>query len=133
MTFTDDRGHEETLTSEATDAVAAAPVVTDEPEVVWSAQMTVKHYGYGDVGAASPELFTNETGSLDVAWLWYSARKRELYLDLMDSFPDAAGSTLHLDDVSLPFQVGRSSTSFTFTGVDISWTDGQVVAVSVVR
>ncbi len=127
VSFTDDRGNLETLTSTAT------ATVTGDPEVVWSVTMKVKHYGYGDVGASDSELFTNETGGLKVAWLWYSARNRELHLSFMNPVPNAAESTLRLDDKSLAFQVGSSSTAFTFTGVDISWTEDQVVAVSIVR
>ena len=77
----------------------------------------------------SPEA----AGGLEVAWLWYSKRKRETYLSFQNPVPDAAESTLRLDDVSLPFPVESSSTAFTFTDIDISWTDGQVVAVSIVR
>ena len=132
VTFTDDRGHAETLTSAATAAVAAATVVEDVPRVVWSVEMTVKDYN-GDVGASRPELFSNETGDLGVVWLWYSTSNRELHLAFMNPVPDAAESTLHLGDVSLAFPAEGSSTAFTFTDVDISWTDGQVVAVSIVR
>ena len=131
VSFTDDRGHAETLTSAATAAVAAA--APGAPEAVWSVEMTVKHYGYGDVGAASPELFSNETGGLEVVWLWYSEREREIYLSFLNPVPAREESTLRLDDVSLPFPVESSSTAFTFADVDISWTEGQVVAVSIVR
>ncbi len=131
VTFTDDRGHTETLTSAATSAVAAVP--PDVPQVIWSVQMTVKDYGYRDMGASDPEFFSNETGSLEVVWLWYSERERELYLSFLNPVPDREESTLRLDDVSLSFPVESSSTAFTFTGVDISWTEGQVVAVSIVR
>ena len=71
VAFTDDRGHTETLTSTATPAVAAVP--PDEPQVIWSVQMTVKDYGHRDMGASDPEYFSNETGDLDVVWLWYSS------------------------------------------------------------
>ena len=87
----------------------------------------------GDVGASRPELFSNETGDLGVVWLWYSTSNRELHLAFMNPVPDAAESTLRLDDVSLPFPVESSSTAFTFTDIDISWADGQVIAVSIVR
>ena len=131
VSFTDDRGHAETLTSAATAAVAAS--APGAPEAVWSVEMTVKHYGYGDVGAVSPELFSNETGGLEVVWLWYSEREREIYLSFLNPVPDRGESTLRLDDVSLPFPVESSSTAFTFTDVDISWTEGQEVAASIVR
>ena len=95
--------------------------------------MTVVHFGYGDVGGNSPDHFSNETGNLEVVWLWFPERKRELELSFLNPVPGAAESVLRLDDVTLPFPVDSSSTAFTFTDVDISWTEGQVVAVSIVQ
>ena len=132
VTFTDDAGNDESVTSEATGAVEAA--VAGAPAPVWSVEMTVVHFGHGDVGAATADLFSNETGSLSIVWLWYSARNRELHLDFTGPVADAEELTLHLDDVALAFPAGSSGRpSFTFSDVDISWTEGQTVAVSVVR
>lgn len=42
--------------------------------------------------------------------------------------------TLRLDNITLSFPAGSSGkTIFTFKDVDISWTERQVVAVSIVR
>ena len=65
--------------------------------------------------------------------LWFPERKRELELAFSNPVPGAAESVLRLDDVTLRFPVESSSTAFTFTDVDISWTEGQVVAVSIVQ
>ena len=59
VSFTDDAGSEETLTSAATVAVAVA-AAADGP--VWSAEMSVVDYGTGGIGAARADLFSNETG-----------------------------------------------------------------------
>ena len=50
---------------------------------MWPLDMTVVHYGYEDVGAASSEIFNNEIGRRNVVWHWYSARKREIQLTFM--------------------------------------------------
>ena len=73
VSFTDDADNEETLTSAATAAVAAAGPV-------WSAEMSVVDYGTGSIGASSADLFSNEGGSagLQVRWLWYHTPSREL-------------------------------------------------------
>ena len=107
--------------------------VLDGSEVVWSVEMTVKHRGYWNVGAAGPELFSNEAGSPHVVWLWCSKRNRELDLAFTGPVADPEESPLRLDDVSLPFQVESSVTAFAFTDVDISSTEGQVVAVNIVQ
>ena len=119
VSFTDDEGNAETLTS-------ATPV--------WSVEMTVVHYGRGDVGAISADLFSNETGNINIVWLWYSERLRELYLIFGDAVTEAEELTLQVDDLSLGFPEGSSGrSSHTFTDVDISWTDSQTVMVSIVR
>ena len=56
VSFTDDRGNEESLTSAATAAVASRGVV-------WSADMLVVDYKTGAIGADSPDLFSNFAGS----------------------------------------------------------------------
>ena len=127
VSFTDDAGYAEALTSAATGTVAT------ELPTVWSVDMTVTDFGNGDLGANSPDLFSNETGDLDVVWLWYSSRNREIHLSFSGLVLNAAESTLKLDDVSLPFPAGSSGTAFTFTDVDISWTHGQSVAARIVR
>ena len=126
VSFTDDRDHAEELTSAATAAVAAAPV--------WSVEMTVADYGGGDVGAISANLFSNETGSLHIQSLWYSGSLRRLYLSFREAVTEAEALTLQIGDLSLAFPEDSSGDAgFTFRDVDISWTAGQTVAVSIVR
>ena len=132
VSFTDDEGNAETLTSAATTAVAAG--VTSVVAPVWSMEMEVVDYGDGDVGAAIADRFSNDRGSLTVVWLWYSTRNRELHLAFTGPVADAEELRLQIDNVSLAFPEGSSGApNFTFRNVDISWTDGQVVAVSIFR
>ncbi len=126
VSFTDDRGHAETLTSAPTAAVAAAPV--------WSVEMTVVNFGGGDKGATSAEQFSNETGSYHIQWLWYSRSSRQLHLSFMEAVADADDLTLMVGDLSLAFPERSSNNSgFTFSDVDLSWSAGQKVMVSLLR
>ena len=84
------------------------------------------------MNADIPDSSTMKRAALDVVWLWYSKRKREIHLSFMNPMPDAAEFTLRFDDVPLPLQVDRSSTSLTFTNVDISSAKSQVVVASIV-
>ncbi len=122
VTFTDDAGNAETLNSSATQAVV---------NPIWSVQMTVRDFGGGDVGANSPEMFSNETGSMRIKWLWYSGSARRLHLAFGDVVTEREHLTLYVGNIALTFPSGDSG--FTFTNIDISWTAGQVVEVSIVR
>ena len=76
VSFTDDAGNQESLTSAATASVA--PV----SPVVWSADMSVVDLGNGTIGAVSSDLFSNVGGSADLQakWLWHYAPGRHLRL-----------------------------------------------------
>ena len=129
VSFTDDDGYPETLTSASTAAVG-----TDPFGLLWSADMTVADYGNGSLGAYNDDtLFSNVTGSLQlqVKWLWYYEPERKLYLGFKEPIADTEDWILHLDDLVLEFPNGDSS--FAFRNVDVSWTDGQVVKVAMVR
>ena len=114
----------------------AAPVTsTSTAEVtVWSADMTVVEYGSGAIGAGSADLFSNQTGDagLRAKWLWYDPAARKLKLGFDDGLDDAESLTLHLGGVSVGFpEDSGGDSSFTLEDVDISWTDGETVAVRV--
>ena len=124
--FADDSDNDETLTSNATAAVAAA-----EEDVIWSVQMTMKDYGNGSVGADSADLFSNEKGSLRIKWLWNYEPLGNLYLVFEDAVDDTEYLTLRFGDHSLSFPSGDAS--FKFTDVDVSWEAGQTLAVWIVQ
>ena len=129
VSFTDDHGYSESVTSAATAAVSASAV-----ETLWSGEMTVANYGNSSLGAYLDDtLFANVTSSiqLQIKWLWYLESERKLYL----AFRAPAGSTgnwmLHIDDTELDFPSGDFS--FVFRNVDVTWTEGQIVNVKIVR
>ena len=129
VSFTDDHGYSESVTSTATAAVTANPV-----ETLWSAEMTVADYGSGSLGAYNDDtLFSNVTNSiqLQVKWLWYLESERKLYLAFRAPAAGTQDWTLHIDDQALDFPSGDSN--FVFRNVDVSWTDGQIVNVKIVR
>ena len=129
VTFTDDRGKEETLTSAET-----APVAPWAP--LWSADMSVVEYTSVSIGAAGADLFTNigGTGNLQIQSLWYYTPDREIRLQFNEPIADAENLTLEVGDLTLPFPEDRSGhNSFRWPGVDVQWTDGQTVPARVIR
>ena len=152
VSFTDGGDTEETLTSAATQTVAAAPedCATDRPGAEWCTQMTVvsvrqstgTRYGYS---LASPAH-----GSLDKPAIVHGATTYDVHgLWIWDA--DGGGS----DTVTVDFQTGRvpHGTAFDFGGTtfaaasnfehpsddtryrwprpaDFAWLDGQTVTVS---
>ena len=127
VSFTDDAGHQESLTSAATGSVA--PV----SPVVWSADMSVVDLGNGTIGAVSSDLFSNEGGSaeLQAKWLSYYTPGRDLRLAFTEEVPGEEELTLQIGDVALTVQAGDST--FTWNDVDIDWEDGQIIPVRIVR
>ena len=125
VSFTDDAGNQESLTSAATDSVAPSPLV-------WSADMSVVDLGNGAIGATRSDLFSNEGGSanLQAKWLWYYTPGRYLRLAFTEIVPGAEELTLQIGDVSLTLQAGDSN--FTWDDVDVDWEDGQVIRARVV-
>ncbi len=128
VSFTDDRGHDESRTSAATGTIQAS---ADTP--IWSAVMTVRDFGRGDKGAASSSRFSDESGEFRISRLWHSSSRRELYLAFQEHITEYQNLTLHVGDLELAFQERAGDFSFTFTGVDVTWTDGQTVNVSITR
>ena len=126
VSFTDDAGHQESLTSAATASVAPGS------PVVWSADMSVVDLGNGTIGAVSSDLFSDEGGSADLQakWLWHYAPGRHLRLAFTDVVPGAEELTLQIGDAALTFQAGDSA--FTWNDVDVDWEDGQIIPVRIV-
>ena len=141
VSFTDDRGHEETLTSAATGPVlAASPPQEPEPPgdetLVWSADMTVVDYETGAIGAGSADLFANQVSADNhrAKWLWAYTPDRQVYLSLQTFIRDTEGLVLYIGGLALPF--GDASglySDFTWDGVDVDWQDGQTLAARIAR
>ena len=111
-----------------------APSVSAADVTIWSADMTVVEYGPRSIGAGTADQFSNQMGRADLRakWLWYDPVARTLKLGFDDSLDDAEELTLHMGGVSVGFpdNTGGNS-SFSLENVDISWTDGETVAVRV--
>ena len=147
VSFTDDHGYPESLTSTATAAVGASPVDPVDPvdpvepvepvepvDTLWSGEMTVADYGNASLGAYNDDtLFSNVTSSiqLQVKWLWYLGPARKLYLAFRAPVAGTADWTLHIDEQALEFPSGDSN--FVFRNVDLSWTANQIVNVTIAR
>ena len=134
VSFPDDAGNPETLTSIATDAVG--PQYDDAEEApMWSADMLVVEYTGVSIGAATADLFSNIGGSggLQVRSLWSYTLGRDLRLAFTDGVPGAAEYTLQVGDLALAFPAGSSGqSSFKWTDVDVDWEDGHTIPVSIV-
>ena len=130
VSFTDDWGEGETLTSAAILAVANW-VAQDRP--IWSADMTVRDLGNGSIGVFDANLFSNQQGSagLQAKWLWYYTPTRKLRLAFTDEVPDTEDLTLQVGDVALSLQGGEAS--FSWEDVDVDWEDGQISPARIVR
>ena len=129
VSFTDGDGYSESVTSVATAAVTATAV-----ETLWSGEMTVADYGNSSLGAYLDDtLFSNVTSSiqLQIKWLWYLESERKLYLAFRAPAGDTTNWILHIDGMALDFPSGDFS--FVFRNVDVSWTEGQIVNVKIVR
>ena len=138
MSFTDDAGNQESLTSAATEAVAPQSdnTVADEAVPVWSADMLVVEYSSVSIGAASADLFSNVGGSAghQVKSLWSYTLGRDLRLAFTDGVPGAEDMTLQVGDLALAFPAGSSGeSSFKWTDVDVDWEDGQTISVRIVQ
>ena len=137
VSFTDDAGNQESLTSAATEAVAPQSdnTVADEAVPVWSADMLVVEYSSVSIGAASADLFSNVGGSAghQVKSLWSYTLGRDLRLAFTDGVPGAEDMTLQVGDLALAFPAGSSGeSSFKWPDVDVDWEDGQTLPVRIV-
>ena len=130
VSFEDDVGNDESLTSLPTAAVARSADGT-----VWSADMLVVEYTEIFIGAATADLFSNIGGSsnLQIKSLWSYVPDQDLRLAFTDTFDDAEDHTLIVGDLTLEFPAGSSGEqSFKWTNVGPDWEDGQTTSVSIV-
>ena len=137
VSFTDDAGYEEALTSGPAGPVAPRPdsPLADGESPLWFADMLVVEYTEVSIGAASPDLFSNQGGSagLQAIRLWHFAPDRELYLAFTGPIPGDDDLTLLVGDLTLAFSAGVSGDSaFTWKDVDVDWEDGQTIVVRIV-
>ena len=112
----------------------AAPSVSAGDVTIWSADMTVVEYGPRSIGAGTAAQFSNEQGraGLRAKRLWYDPTERKLRIGFDDGLDDAELLTLHMGAVSVGFPANSGGdSSFTLENVDVSWTDGETVAVRV--
>ncbi len=140
VSFTDDAGNEESLTSAATAAVEAAigqlPELPAGSTILWSADMTVVDYGAGSVGAGSADLFANQVSAdnHEAQWLWSYTPGRQVDLSLLTAIMDTEDLVLHIGDLELPFaDASGSFSNFTWYGVDVDWGDGQTLPARIAR
>ena len=101
---------------------------------IWSADMTVVAYSPRAIGAGTADLFSNQQGraGLRATRLWYDPPERELRLGFDDGLDDAELLTLHVGAVSVGFPANSGGdSSFTLENVDVSWTDGETLAVRI--
>ena len=126
VSFTDDRGNDESLTSAPTAAV-------QEEMPVWSADMSIVDLGNGAIGAVRGDLFSNAKGSagLQAKWLWYYTPDRILRLAFAEIVPDLDGLTLQVGDVLLVLEAGDSN--FSWEDVDVDWQNGQTLVARISR
>ena len=111
-----------------------APSVSAADVTVWSADMTVVEYGPRSIGAGTADLFSNQQGraGLRAKRLWYDPTERKVRIGFDDGLDDAELLTLHMGAVSVGFPANSGGdSSFTLENVDVSWTDGETLAVRV--
>ena len=148
VSFSDDAGNEETLTSEATAAVAPAPSGEEDPQAgadehvpVWSATMTVewvfRGYGYArgyhKPGSLSPASFEVDGARYTVTMIETAGW---MYIGLDEELP--FDFVLELDGAQ--FASGDASfNSYSYGNIyrwgdtGLSWNDGDTVEVRLLR
>ena len=144
VSFTDDMGNEESLTSAATDAIAPVPTGEEETEEdgpIWSATMTAglldDGYGYSSFAGGAGELSETEfeldgvtyTIKAVVAWGWmYIAVDKELPMDFR---LEVDGKQFDSRDASL--------TSYSYASVykweeaQLEWAEGDTIELALYR
>ena len=144
VSFTDDGGNDETLTSAATDAVAGnEEPVAREDVAAWSATMTVEwvYQGYGyystetkKAGALSPASFEVDGTTYTVkmvetqGWWMYIGADRELPFDFV---LELDGTRFASNDAS--FRSYSYGNIYRWEGTGLSWRDGDTVEVRLLR
>ena len=114
---------------------AAEPVRPVSTGPLWSADMSVVDFGNGSIGAWGTDKFSNVGGTEDVEakWLWYHTADRKLNLAFTTAPPNTTGLSLYMGDVAVAFPDGGGDSSFTWTDVDVAWTDGETIPVRIAR
>ena len=144
VSFTDDTGNGETLTSTATDAVAGnEEPVAREDVAAWSATMTVEwvYQGYGyystdtkKAGSLSPASFEVDGTTYTVkmvetqGWWMYIGLDRELPFDFV---LELDGTRFASGDAS--FRSYSYGNIYRWEGTGLSWRDGDTVEVRLLR
>ncbi len=144
VSFTDEAGNDETLTSGATEAVAGnEESMTSEDAADWSAIMTVEwvHQGYGyystdtkKAGALSPASFNVDGTAYTVkmvetqGWWMYIGVDRELPFDFV---LELDGERFASDDAS--FNSYSYANIYRWEGTGLSLSDGDAVEVRLLR
>ena len=144
VSFTDDGGNDETLTSAATDAVAGnEEPVAREDVAAWSATMTVEwvYRGYGyystdakKAGSLSPASFKVDGTTYTVkmvetqGWWMYIGVDRELPFDFV---LELDGARFASGDAS--FRSYSYGNIYRWEGTGLSWRDGDTVEVRLLR
>ena len=142
VSFTDDRGNEETLTSAATDPVAAPASSGEEDAPVWSATLTVEwvYQGYGYYSTASKKAGSLTPDSFAVDGTTYTVTMIEtsgwMYIGLDRELP--FGFVLELDGAQ--FASGDASFNsysygniYKWTGTGLRWKDGDTIEVRLLQ
>ena len=161
VSFTDDAGNPETLTSDVYRAVALLPAPrlpsVDDPNAIWMATLTVANlgsnkYGYkGSQGGLTDTAFTylgddtplsggtyQEVGTLyTIDELSYRASGGQIVLSLDGEFVGGSAANIFVDvgGTQRSFSQGTYSSgphTYTFTFPDPFWTGGEEVAVKIV-
>ena len=144
VSFTDDGGNDETLTSAATEAVAGnEEPVAREDVAAWSATMTVEwvYRGYGyystdakKAGSLSPASFEVDGTTYTVkmvetqGWWMYIGVDRELPFDFV---LELDGARFASNDAS--FRSYSYGNIYRWEGTGLSWRDGDTVEVRLLR
>ena len=144
VSFTDDGGNDETLTSAATQAVAGnEEPVAREDVAAWSATMTVEwvYQGYGyystdtkKAGSLSPASFKVDGTTYTVkmvetqGWWMYIGVDRELPFDFV---LELDGARFASGDAS--FRSYSYGNIYRWEGTGLSWKDGDTVEVRLLR
>ncbi len=140
VSFTDDEGNPESLTSAATGSVSA----WDKGELIWSALLTVGEYdtggpivfGFttGSAGSLEPPTFTFASTDITITTLAYTSPGTNIQLNAAIADRQALGSgafLLYLDEANWLFTnpADRPDIPIRLPLRSLSWTDGQEVEV----
>ena len=104
---------------------------------LWTAELAVGHHegalGYVGDGALVPDRWDEDGTEFVVEQLDYSAERGEVELRISESPPEPAELTLHLGAETFSLAAAGGESAFIWTGRELDWTEGQQVAVQLVR